>query len=171
MRPLFGRLLDAQHAAERTQQAGHAGVGLQQGRHLRVADQALQFLGEGGGGGQAADQPAVAGGQAAGFERASLDLWPRGWRVGRDGSGGDGAGLDGPSEDGGETGEDAGQAIPDANDLRAGHACGEACYDDGAKCIDHQDEAVGGREGGCLGQEHNRNIYSGESQGESGLGV
>ena len=164
---LFGGLLDTQHAAERTKQAGHAGIGLQQGRHLRVADQALQFLGEGGGGGQAANEPAVSGGEAAVFELARPDC------PGRRGGGGvglDGAGLDGPSEDVGEAGQDAGQAVPDADDLWAGHACCEACDDDGAECIDHQNEAVGGGEGGCPGHEHNKNICFGESQGECGLG-
>ena len=153
---LFGRLLDPQHTAERAQQAGHAGVGLQQGRHLRVADQALQLRREGCGGGETADQPAVAGGQAAGFERARLDGLSRDWRASRGGSGG--SGLDGPGEDGGETGEDAGQAVPDADDLWDGHAGGEACDDDGAKGIDHRDEAVGGGKGCCPGHEHNKNI-------------
>ena len=166
---LFGGPLDAQHAAERTEQAGHAGIGLQQHGHLRVADQALQFLRERGGGGDAPDEPAVAGGQAAGFERARLDGLAFGWLAGRDGSGGQG--LCGPSEDGGETGEDTGQAIPYADDLGAGHAGGEAGDDDGAKGIDHRDEAVGGGKGCCPGHEHIKNIIWGGCQRESGLAI
>ena len=85
-----------------------------------------------------------------------------GWLAGRNESGG--AGLGGPGQDGSETGEDAGQAVPDADDLWAGHARAEASDDDGAEGIDHRDEAVGGGKGYCREHEQNKNINRDECQ-------
>ena len=110
---------------------------MQQRGELRVCEQTLQVCREGRGRGQAADQPGVAGGQAAGFGGPcgsgfgdGVWLRPDLWVCA------EAAGLDRPSGDGGETGEDAVQAVPDADDERAGQT-GEARGDDFAQRLDH----------------------------------
>jgi hypothetical protein len=151
-RECFWGEADAEHPAERAEDAAEPRVGGEEACHLRIGEEVAELRGAGSGLRHQAQQPGLAARQRR------LAGLPRPGRALRREAGGSGRGHGGT----GEAGGDAAQPRPEQDDKRAGKSSEAQASRDGlAQPLDDEGEAVGQGKRGGLRHEQNKTIPRG----------